>query len=45
MSNSGNNLNCNGCYGNKNGQQNRLKREKSPFWTKFKPFGDPFFKN
>ena len=38
-------LNLNGCYGNKNYQQSRLKIEKSPFWTKLKAFGDPFFKN
>ena len=31
------------CYGNKNGQQNRLKTEKLAFWTKFKAFGDRFF--
>ena len=35
----------NGCYGNKNGQQNKLKIEKLPFCTKFKPFGDLVFKN
>ena len=33
------------CYGNKNGRQNRLKIEKLSFWSKFKSFSDPFFKN
>ena len=32
------------CYGNKNARQNRLKTEKMPFRTKFKAFGDQFFK-
>ena len=30
------------CYGNKNGQQNRLKIEKLSFWAKFKAFSDRF---
>ena len=38
-------LNFNGCYGNKNGGQNRLNIEKSLFWTIFKPFEDQFLKN
>ena len=34
-----------GCYGNQNGQQNRLEIEKLPFKAKFEAFGDRFFKN
>ena len=33
----------NDCYGNKNGRQNSLEIEESPFWTKFKAFLDGFF--
>ena len=35
----------NGCYGNKNGRQNRPKIEKLLFSAKFKAFSDRFFKN
>ena len=42
VKNSGIYLFCYACYGNKNGPQNRLEIEKSPFWTKFKAFGDFF---
>ena len=44
MYNSGIYLNFYGCYGNKIGRQNRLKIEKSPFWTKFKALGDRFLR-
>ena len=45
MSNSGIYLNLMVAMVTKNGWQNRLKIEKSPFWTKYKGFGDQFFKN
>ena len=43
--NSGIYLKFNGCYGYKNGRQNRPKIEKMPFWAKIKAFSDQFDKN
>ena len=33
------------CYGNKNGEQSRLRIEKLPFWTKFTALEDLLFKS
>ena len=45
MYNSGIYFTFTGCYGDQNGRQNRLKKEKLPFKAKFEAFGDRFFKN
>ena len=45
MKNSGIYFTFTGCYGNKNGRQNRLEIEILPFWAKFESVGDRVFKN
>ena len=45
MLNSGIYFTFTGYYGNPNGRQNRLKKEKLPFEANFEAFGDRCFKN